>query len=26
VTDFSDHMGDRMHDLAGRASKLRSRW
>ena len=26
VTSFSDHMGDRMHDLAGRASKLRSRW
>lgn len=26
VTNFSDHVGDRMHDFAHRASKLRSRW
>jgi hypothetical protein len=26
VTNFGDHVGDRMHDLAGRATKLRSRW
>ena len=26
VTNFSDYMGDRAHDLAHRASKLRSRW
>ena len=26
VVHFSDHVGDRVHDLTGRAAKLRSRW
>jgi hypothetical protein len=26
VTNFSDHVGDRAHDLAHRAAKLRRRW
>ena len=26
VTNFGDHVGDRMHDIAHRASKLRRRW